>query len=87
MVVLVDTREQDTARLRVRLKDMKCEQCGYEGKADSEDGRCPQCSALGGIMPKETPVEHKDDIYDADNKQSRLYDDIERGKNEVASYY
>ena len=25
MVVLVDTREQDTARLRVRLKDMKCE--------------------------------------------------------------
>ena len=23
MVVLVDTREQDTARLRVRLKDMK----------------------------------------------------------------
>ena len=24
MVVLVDTREQDTARLRVRLKDMKC---------------------------------------------------------------
>ena len=25
MVVLVDTREQGTARLRVRLKDMKCE--------------------------------------------------------------
>ena len=25
MVVLVNTREQDTARLRVRLKDMECE--------------------------------------------------------------
>jgi len=79
--------KQALLKLSGYMGDINCEQCGYAGKPDSEDGRCPQCGAMCGVMPKEAPQERRDDLHDVDHDRSRLYDDIERGKNEINSFY
>lgn len=37
------------------MQDVTCEKCGFEVTPNSEDGRCPNCGALGGILPKPNP--------------------------------
>lgn len=42
---------QDDAPERIQyLKDINCENCGYQGKPTNE-GRCPKCGAICGVAP------------------------------------
>lgn len=69
------------------MKDTKCENCGYEGKMNSDDGRCPECQAMSGEKPKDVVLEGREQPYDRDLSRSRLYDEIENSRREFYSYY
>lgn len=66
------------------MKSTKCEQCGYEGKLNSDDGRCPSCGSLSGIKATDTSVEKRDEsLYNKDMCLGKLYDDINKARQEL----
>jgi hypothetical protein len=59
------------------LADIKCENCGYEGKP-KHDGRCPSCGAIGGSKPTNPgPSKPEGNDYDA-SQEGEIANDIAR---------
>lgn len=59
------------------MADVKCEKCGFEVTPNSDDGRCPNCGALGGILPKPNPSYNRGTpLVTRDQNISRIMDEI-----------
>lgn len=70
------------------VTDISCEVCGYEGKPDSSDGRCPYCSALGGIRPKQPQGRGREDgIHSNEAKLNRLFEELNNARLNGMEYY
>lgn len=63
------------------LKDLNCEECGYQGQPDY-DGRCPDCGALCGIKPKSTNYISQHNDYSRNMAANQLYDALSKAQQE-----
>lgn len=88
MVVLVDTREQDTARLRVRLKDMKCEHERCKLDFGDYSAKVP---VNGEWLTLNVAIERKMDLDELAqcycNGRKRFEREFERAQNAGAKIY
>lgn len=88
MVVLVDTREQDTPRLRVRLKDMKCEYERYKLDFGDYSAKVP---VNGEWLTLNVAIERKMDLDELAqcycNGRKRFEREFERAQNAGAKIY
>lgn len=70
------------------MADVKCEQCGFDVTPNSTDGRCPNCGALGGVLPKPNPSYTKDvPLRTKDQIIGRLVDEMYSAKQGLYNMY
>lgn len=70
------------------MEDVKCEKCGMEVTPNGEDGRCPQCGALGGILPKPNPSYTKSaPLQTKDQTMGRLMDEMYTARQNYYNMY
>lgn len=70
------------------MLDISCELCGYVGKPNSSDGRCPSCGAMGGVKPKDpTGRGREDGIYSREEKLNRLFEELNNARLNGSEYY
>ena len=58
--------EQAPVKRNRYLKDINCEQCGYQGPP-TNDGRCPKCGAICGVAPTKLTAPKDPSIRDLEN--------------------
>lgn len=68
------------------LKDIECEECGYSGTPNSEDGRCPTCGAIGGIKPTTLPNGNNDEPLNRELMEGELQRAAEQSMRESILY-
>ncbi|MGL5715820.1 MAG: hypothetical protein ACRCX2_22550 [Paraclostridium sp.] len=66
------------------LKKIECERCSYSGKP-LNDGRCPDCGAIGGVSPVGILPKEKDE-YSKNVATKDLLDHIENSVNDINTY-
>ena len=69
------------------LKPIKCKGCGYEGKPDGVDGRCPKCGLMCGVLPVEKANPYKEAPFSREQSLNEFYSDVERSIQDTMSYY
>lgn len=69
------------------MKDTVCENCGYAGKMNSDDGRCPKCGAMAGQKPVVKINKNPADLKDMIDNSDQTYDEIINSKTEYLDYY
>lgn len=68
--------------------DVKCEKCGFDVTPNSNDGRCPQCGALGGVAPKAAPSYTRSaPLITRDQLMGRLTDEIYSARQNFYNMY
>lgn len=70
------------------MNNIECEVCGFDGTPNSNDGRCPECGALGGVMPKPEIGENRnDELATRELRENNLQRDVEQSIRESVGYY
>ena len=70
------------------MADVRCEKCGFEVTPNSDDGRCPNCGALGGVLPKPNPSYTKDTSgLTKDQALSRIIDEVYTARQGLYNMY
>lgn len=70
------------------MKETICENCGFEGRMNSADGRCPQCESMSGVRLKEAPIKDTStNMQTREERRGRIYDEINNARRDVMSYY
>lgn len=83
-----DIEKKSMSKEAKYMVDVTCEQCGFEVTPDSDNGRCPSCGALGGVVPKETPSLTKSaPIKSKDETMGSLTDTLYNAKQEFYNRY
>lgn len=64
------------------LKDIDCEQCGYQGTPNN-DGRCPDCGAICGVAPTIKTAPKDPSIRDLENIMGDVDSSYQRDQQEI----
>ena len=85
---LIEKKALDFCKEANYLKDIKCEQCGYEGVPHSSDGRCPECGALGGVKPRSHSHSNTNDApLNRELMEGQLQQAAEQSRRDSFFYY
>ena len=72
-----EIEKSSLSKMAKYMEDVKCEKCGLDITPNSEDGRCPNCGALGGILPKPNPSYNRGTpLVTKDQTIGRLMDEV-----------
>ena len=70
------------------MADVTCEKCGFDVTPNSNDGRCPNCGALGGVLPKPNPsLTRSSSPHTRDQKINRIIDEIYTARQGLYNMY